>query len=108
MIGRERNLHTITDNNLTIHNGWRRCDCADSQNSGFRRIDDGGEALDIEHAEIAHREGTSAQLFWSQLASAGCFGKALCFSCNLQDTTLVRMTHNGNDQTLFEGDGDAD
>ena len=85
MIGRERDLHAVTDNYLTIYNGWRRCDRSDSQNDErndhrirrlmnvmFRVMIDSGFAVERheqqpEHVERRHSsDGLNRAQFFSQ------------------------------------------
>ena len=50
---------------------------ADRQDAALRRVDDRGELLDAEHAEVGDREGAALELLELQLAGAGARGEVL-------------------------------
>src|SRR5919112_1059280 len=60
---RERHLVARDHAPLVVHRGLLG-ELADGQDRRLRRVDDRGELLDPEHAEIRDREGAARQLRW--------------------------------------------
>src|SRR5947209_2529832 len=102
MVGEERDLHTVAHDDLTIY--YSRCgrDGADGQNSGLRWVDDGGEAVYVEHAKVADGECAAAEIFWAQFACASSFGQTLRFTGDIQNAKPIDIAHYGYDQTLLK------
>lgn len=91
---------------------WRRYDTlldrADGQNRRLRRIDDGRELRDAEHAEIADGERAALELVRLQLAVARTRRQRARRVRNLADAKLIGVLHDRRQQAAIGRDGNAD
>src|SRR5436190_17570672 len=62
MIDRERAAHHVADHHLALAHDDALLADADREDHRLRRIDDGGELLDPEHAEVGDRESAALEL----------------------------------------------
>ena len=77
----------------SLHDGLPGC-AADGEDGGLGRVDDGGEFLDAEHAEVGDGEGGAGHLLGLEFAGAAEVGEDL-ISWEIWRTALVwawRMT----------------
>ncbi len=103
MVSRSRRPGTITpcfDYRL-LH------DAAHGQDAGLGRIDDGGELVDVEHAEVRHAEGAAGVLLRLQAAFPGAAGHLLHLGGDLAERLPIGVAHHRRDQPVFHCDGDA-
>ena len=108
MVAGHRDSHQLPHDDLALaHDGARR-HRADGEDGGLRRVDDGGEFVHAEHAEVAHGEGRAGVLFGLELAAARSLGQLAHLARDLPDRFGVRAAHDRRDQPVLDGDGDAD
>ena len=74
----------------------------------MRRVDDGGEFLDPEHAHVGDGESAALEFIGFQFPGAGAGGEVAHFAADGQQSLLIGAAHDGRDQPIGDGDSDAD
>ena len=83
-------------------------DVADGENRGLRRIDDGVEAVDAEHAEVGDGERAALEFVGLELAVLGFAGERLGFAADLDERFVLRFLDDGGDEAVGDGDGEGE
>ena len=108
MVGGEGGLHHGADGEFAVANDGDLLDAADGEDRGVGRVDDGGEALHVEHAHVADAERGGAVLLVAEGAAVGAADEVLGGGGNLEQRFALAVADAGQDQAGFQGDGDAD
>src|SRR6266536_1871905 len=83
-------------------------DCPDREDRRLRRVEDGNEPLDAEHAEVRDREGAAVEIFLAELARARACDD-VCPGCGqLGDRQALGLVDHGDDEAGVDRDRDAD
>ncbi len=81
--------------------------CPDRQDRGVRRVDDGVEVVDAEHAQVRDGEAAALVLLRLQLALAGARGEVLHFGGDLRQPLGVRVLDDRGQQPALDGHRDG-
>lgn len=111
VVGRERDLHDLRgpEAALVLGRGHERGrGGADGENARLRRVDDGGEVRDVEHAEVGDGEGAALELVRLQLAVARLLGERLCLCGDGREALGAGVLDDGRDEPVRGGHGHRD
>mmetsp|Transcript_10498 Transcript_10498/g.42445 ORF Transcript_10498/g.42445 Transcript_10498/m.42445 type:complete len:452 (+) Transcript_10498:266-1621(+) len=81
---------------------------ADGEDAGLRRVDDGGELGDAEHAEVGDRAGAALELVRLELAVARSAREVADLGRDRREALGGRVGDDGRDEARGRGDGDRD
>jgi hypothetical protein len=81
---------------------------AGGQDGRLGGVDDGGELLHAEHAEVGDGEGAAAHVVGGQLALAGAADQLPGLAGDLGEGQVVGVADHRDHQAAVDGDGDAD
>ena len=109
MVARQSQRDTLLHAELSaIQHLWHGTGCADGEDGGLRRIDDGTEFLDAIHAEIG--DGERATLIFVRGEAT-----ALCLCCQrfaggaqVAQAQPLALLDDRSDQTFGQGDGESE
>jgi hypothetical protein len=90
-----------------LHHGLLH-DATDGQDAGIGRVDDGGELLDAEHAQVGDGEGVAFPVLRLQLFLLGPLGVVAHFNADGAQGLSIGKTHHGHQQAFFHRHGHAD
>src|SRR5579875_1855904 len=108
VIAGKRDLHAVAYHDLpTLHYRCRR-DRSYRQDGRFGRVNDGSEALYVEHTQVADGEGASAQVIGLELACTSCFGQTARLTSNVEHAALIRVLNDWHDQARLQRHRHAD
>src|SRR5579884_2799588 len=108
VVAGERDLHAVAYHYLPIFHDGRGSDRSDGQDGRFGRVNDGGEALHVVHAQVADGEGAAAQVIGLKLARTRCLGQPPRLARNVEDAALIGVLDDGNDQARLQRHRHAD
>src|SRR3990172_3662322 len=84
------------------------CDAADGENCALRRIDNGGKAIDAEHAEIRHRKRSAFVVEREEFFLLRLLDKLATLDCQFIKTQSVGIADHRYHESLIERDGHTD
>src|SRR4051794_34573571 len=104
----EADQHPLPRDDLAVDHGGARLDRTDGEDPGLRRVDDGPEARDAEHAQVGDGEGAAGDLVLLELAVAGAAGEVAGVAGQLAQALPIGVTDDRHDQSVVERDREAD
>lgn len=109
VVGGEGDIHKGLEDGLTAGIRHELLDgAAYGEDADLRRVDDGGEAIHAEHAEVADGEGSVLHVVELEGAGAGTGGEIVHGGLNIAQGAGFGMMDDGHDEARVEGDSDTD
>ena len=108
VVAGQHQLHDRRDLDLPVADDRLVLDRADGEDRDLRRVEDGGELLDAEHAEVRDRERPALEVRELQLVVAGPPDEVGARAGDLLHGAPVRVADDRDDEPLRRGDGDPD
>ena len=93
---------------LSVHHDWLLFDAANGENPRFGRVDDRGELVDAQHAEVRDGERRPCVLLGHQLALTSSLGKVASLLGNLPQRQAIGVEQDGRDEAVFDGYSHSD
>src|SRR6478752_9091659 len=91
VVAAHRDAHAVADHRLAVHDDELLLARPDGEDARLGRVDDRGELIDAEHAEVAHRERRAGELLGAELPLARALGELLRFARDLAHALAVRV-----------------
>src|SRR5438552_16938020 len=104
VIAAHRHADALTELELAVDHDGLLLDAADRKNARFRRIDDRGELIDPEHAEVGDGEGGPGVLLGEELPLARSAGEIARLLRDVPQRHSIRVEQNGRDKTVLNRD----
>src|SRR5215213_9734823 len=102
VVADERERHLLPrDHAAALVHRRLRGERADREDRGLRRVDDRGEALDTEHAEVRDREGAAGELGRGHLLLAHAFDQAARLARDRAERLLVGVEDRGDHERVL-------
>ena len=108
MVTGQRHLHPASDADLAAVGHGLLEDRAHGQDRPLGRVDDGGELLHVEHAEVRDGEGRAGELLDPELPAPRALGEVARLRGDLGERLRVAVAEHGGDEPALEGHRDTD
>ena len=108
VIADQRDGHDVARDDLAVADHRARLHLAHREDRGLRRVDDGAELGDAEHAEVRDRERPARELGRGDGVGPHALGQGARVARDLAQRLLVGVEHRRHDERVVGGDGDAD
>ncbi len=97
----------MTGDDLSVAHDGLFGDAAHAQDGGLGQVDDGGEGIDVVHAQVGDGEGAAAQSVGRDAAGARPLGQLAELGPELAQAFLIGIANDGHEQSPLGVDGHA-
>ena len=108
MVGGKRQGHDRAHCDLAVDGNDAILDGADGKNGSLGLDDDGGELVDVEHAEIADGECGAGNVFGAEAIGAGAVGEVAALNGDFAEAEFRGVADYGGNDAIVDGHGDGD
>ena len=108
VIAAHGDAHALPNFQGAIHDDRFFLNAANGENPRFRRVDDRGELVDAEHAEVRYGECCAGILLGQELALTCPLGEIARLPGNVPERQTIGVEQYRCDETVFHGDGHRD